>query len=140
MKTLTLNTSFACKAGKAFLPVFACAFVMAGCASTSAPKPSKVHVKASKVTGADGVIYSLSRVLITPENVVRITVADAATTKTEVGAVSRTRYEASTGDLFAKSCKEIKLTPTTDGVPESNRARFVITQNIPTWVFVKRCV
>ncbi len=121
------------------LPAAICAFLLAGCVSTKTPKPSKVHVKASKVTGNDGVLYNLSRVLITPDNIVRITVVDASTTKTEVGAVSRARYEAVTGDLFVKSCKEIKLSPTTVEVPENRQARFQITQNIPTWVFVKRC-
>ena len=128
------------RAGVSLLSAFACVFLIAACSSTQTPKPSKVHVKASKVTGSDGKIYSLSRVLITPENTVRITVVDDSTTKTEVGAVSRARYEAVTGDLFVKSCKEIKLTPTTAEVPESNLARFQITQNVPTWVFVKRCV
>jgi len=133
------NRSITSKAGVSLLFVSACAVLITACSSAQTPKPSKVHVKASKVTTNDGTIYSLSRVLITPENIVRITVVDDATTKTEVGAVSRTRYEAVTGDLFVKSCKEIKLKPTTAEVPESNLARFQITQNVPTWVFVKRC-
>ncbi len=113
--------------------------VVSACTSTPPPKPSKVHVKASKVKGADGAIYSLSRVLITPENIVRITVVDDATTKTEVGALAQARYEAVTGDLFTKSCKQVKLKPTTNEVPENQLARFQITQNVPAWVFVKRC-
>ena len=114
-------------------------FLLASC-SADAPKPSKVHVKAARVKGNDGAEYSLSRVLITPENLVRISVIDKATTKTEVGAVSKARYEATTPDLFAKSCKEIKLSPTKEGVTEADLARFTITQNIPSWVFVRRCV
>lgn len=134
------HTSLLSKVGLSILPMSMCAVLLASCVTTKTPKPSKVHVKASKVTGQDGVLYNLSRVLITPENFVRITVVDPATTQTEVGAVSRARYEAVTGDLFVKSCKEIKLSPTSAEVPEDRQARFSITQNVPTWVFVKRCV
>lgn len=140
MKYVRNHTSFISKVRLSILPVTMCAILLAACSTTETPKPSKVHVKASKVTGNDGALYNLSRVLITPDNIVRITVVDSSTTQTEVGAVSRTRYEAVTGDLFEKSCKEIKLSPTTAEVPENRQARFLITQNVPTWVFVKRCV
>lgn len=139
MRITKQKTLLANKTVQLILSACACAVLLSACSSTT-PKPSKVHVKASKVTGNGGAEYSLSRVLITPENIVRITVVDNATTKTEVGAVSRSRYEATTGNLFVKSCKQIKLKPTSEGVPENQLARFNITQNIPAWVFVRKCV